>query len=606
MKKMFLSNPFFYLLGHLKKKRKAQFGIIVIFALFTALLESYSLAVMYSLLSFFDKTLKDGSNDNTMGIAGNYLFDVDSLETMTWLYAIVIASCTILRVLLANWQLKFSSSISKDLSDLALNGILKKSYQWHINSNSATIVGILNSDIPIVATSVYSALTLASNILMLAAIITTLMLISPTLLLLVSTLFVFYIITYRLSANRLATYGHLLSSSYTRKLKTLQIAIGGIRDIKINKTEKYFTSLYLKDNQSYYDSSASINFAAQVPRFAIELIVIYLIIAYITYMTHGNNQISNVFPSVGILFVALYRILQPIQQAYASFSAIKAANTSIKSINTFYADIACKPTASPIAPCPNEFDNSTIPTFKSIEFKDVSFAYQGSTNQSLANINLTIKSGLKIGIVGPSGSGKSTFANLLLGLLSPTKGTILVDQMDIHSSSKLLYKWQDQIAHVPQSVYVSDETILSNIAFGLSESDICIDRATACAKQAGILEYILSTEYGFFTLLGERGSQMSGGQAQRIGIARALYSNPHILVADECTSALDTTLESKIIRSLIEKDKDKTVLFICHRIRALKNFDLILCFNGGQLVGVGDYHQLLTSCTIFRSLEAST
>jgi ATP-binding cassette subfamily B protein len=222
----------------------------------------------------------------------------------------------------------------------------------------------------------------------------------------------------------------------------------------------------------------------------------------------------------------------------------------------------------------------------------------------IEDFDLTIPAGNRIGIVGPTGSGKSTVLDLLMGLLEPTTGKLTVDGQEISGAS--LKSWQRSVAHVPQSIYLSDSSFAANIAFGIVPEQIDMERVRQASEQAELASFIEETTNGYRTNIGEHGVRLSGGQRQRIGIARALYKGVSVLVLDEATSALDKVTEAAIMESIERLDRNITVLMVTHRLSTMKHFDVIVELTGGRITAVGSYDELLSSSPSFGDLASGS
>ncbi|MCA5005843.1 ABC transporter ATP-binding protein [Sphingobacterium bovistauri] len=239
----------------------------------------------------------------------------------------------------------------------------------------------------------------------------------------------------------------------------------------------------------------------------------------------------------------------------------------------------------------SEIPNGTISKdlLGNITLKNVSFTYPETGIKALANINLDIKAGQSVAIIGKTGSGKSTLANLLLRMYDADNGQISFDGINIKDYDYTHLR--HQIGFVPQNVFLFSDTIGNNIAFGLD--NFSKEQVEAAAKQAAVYENIIGFEEGFDTHIGERGITLSGGQKQRVSIARALIKNPDILIFDDCLSAVDTKTEEEILNNLSQIMKDKTSIFIAHRISTIKNADHIIVLDNGQIVEDGTHETLL-------------
>jgi ATP-binding cassette subfamily C protein len=235
----------------------------------------------------------------------------------------------------------------------------------------------------------------------------------------------------------------------------------------------------------------------------------------------------------------------------------------------------------------------------SIKINELKYTYPGSDKPSIKDINLSIPKAGSISLVGPTGSGKTTLADLLLGLLKPDEGAILENGFDINNN---LTEWHRKIGYIPQFIYLLNDTIKNNIAFGLEDSEIDEKKLQNAVSTAQLENFVLSLPEGVETIVGERGIRLSGGQRQRIGIARALYNNPEILVMDEATSALDNTTEDLLVQALEKLKEDHTIIMIAHRLSTIKNCDTLYFMKDGHIIASGNYEELLSKCDEFRKM----
>jgi ABC-type multidrug transport system fused ATPase/permease subunit len=284
--------------------------------------------------------------------------------------------------------------------------------------------------------------------------------------------------------------------------------------------------------------------------------------------------------------------LPSVQQLYGSWASIKTTQASLRDVF----DLLQQPIAE-------EYGQSRPPPLafqRSIEFRDVYFRYNPAGPWVLEELNLTVARGSRVGIVGTTGSGKSTTLDILVGLLEPTSGEILIDGQRLTRDKRRA--WQQLLANVPQSIYLSDATIAENIAFGLPRKAIDLDRVHHAARQAQIAEFIEGKPDGYWTSVGERGLRLSGGQRQRIGIARALYKQASVLVFDEATSALDTSTEDAVIEAIDGLGREFTILMIAHRLTTVRNCDRIIQLEQGRILAEGTYDELIVGGTHLRAL----
>jgi len=364
-------------------------------------------------------------------------------------------------------------------------------------------------------------------------------------------------------------------------IKTLQEGLGGIRDVLIDGTQQFFCQQYRSADLPLRRASGNNAFIGQSPRYIMESIGIILIsgIAYTMQMQEG--EIKSTIPILGALALGAQRLLPVLQQAYSSYTLIKGSESSFNDI----LDLLNQP-------LPNhaiQAQLTPISFSKEISLKNLSFRYAPNTPWVLKDINLTITKGSRIGFMGVTGSGKSTLLDIIMSLLTPTKGGVIIDSQPINVENHIT--WQSHIAHVPQTIYLSDGTIKENIAFGIPKEEINYDRIKEVARQAKIDQLIKGWPDGYDTVVGERGVRLSGGQRQRIGIARALYKRADVLIFDEATSALDSKTEQSVMKAIEGLEKELTILIIAHRLTTLKGCDQIVEITQGG-INVGKYEEI--------------
>ena len=298
---------------------------------------------------------------------------------------------------------------------------------------------------------------------------------------------------------------------------------------------------------------------------------------------------TAVIPLLGAMALGAQRLLPALQQIYSGWAVLKARNAAIKAVLTML--------NQPLPPhvCAVEPLNLR----ESIRLEGVQFRYSSEKANVLQELNFEIRCGERIGIIGSTGSGKTTTVDILMGLLEPTCGRVLVDGADLHDPDhqERLPGWRAAIAHVPQNIYLADNSIAENIAFGVPTQQIDIDRVKQAAAQAQIASFIEASQDGYQTFVGERGIRLSGGQRQRIGIARALYKQARVLVLDEATSALDIATEQAVMDSLNHLSNKLTIMMIAHRLSTVRRCDRVIKLDNGRLVDDGPPNVVLGNST---------
>jgi len=503
--------------------------------------------------------------------------------TISFISAILISS--FIRLLLIYTVLRFSYAIGADLSIDMYRRTLYQSYTVHISRNSSEIInGIINKTALVTGGVLTPLLYLFSSIIILISVLFTLFFIAPQITLVSIGFFgSLYFLVSIFAKKSLAVNSKRIAHESTQIVKSLQEGLGGIRDVLLDNSQEFYCKLYRKADIPMRRASASNSFISIGPRYLMEAIGVSLIAGMAYLMSRDANNIATIIPVLGVFAMGAQRLLPVLQQIYASISTLRGTKSSFNDVKKLLEQ-----------PLPT---NVFQPVFDGLEFKEkialneVCFRYSKDTPWIVNNINLNIIKGDVVGFVGKTGSGKSTVIDIIMGLLQPFSGKLLVDGVLV--SPKNLRNWQSIIAHVPQSVYLSDASILENIAFGISKNNIDMERAIFSAKKAHIFDYIQSLPEKFETLVGEQGVKLSGGQKQRIGIARALYKKSKVIVFDEATSALDDDTENSVMKAINNLDDDITILMIAHRISTLRNCNKIFQLGMGNSIKEINYDELL-------------
>ena len=352
--------------------------------------------------------------------------------------------------------------------------------------------------------------------------------------------------------------------------------MGAIRDLLLDKSQQFFIETYAVTDREQRLRLANNQFLASFPRYSLETLgIIFIALLGYSMLLEGNNP-SFVLPLLGTIALGSQKLLPSLQQVYGSWAKLRGFQSDLLGVLSLLLQDEVQDTTK-VKPLIN---------FSDIVFNSVSFSYDSNDNCVNSSIDLKISANETIGIIGETGSGKSTFIDLFMGLLEPTTGRILVNGKDLHdlSNERLLDSWRALISHVPQNIYLTDASFIENIAFGVPKEEIDHERVVHAAQQACIFDFIASTSEGFNTFVGENGVRMSGGQMQRIGIARALYKSSSIIVLDEATSALDIETEELVMRNISSTFENSTIIIIAHRLSTLEKCDRILKFADGVAI----------------------
>jgi len=502
--------------------------------------------------------------------------------TIGFIVATLIAG--VMRITLLNAINHFERVVGTDLNIDVYRNTLYQSYRDHIDRNSSYIVSLITKKTDVVIRGTFrAALTLVSSVLILIGIVSVLIMINVEVALGVLGGFglIYWGIT-RYTRKRRAINSQRIANEHTKMIKVLQEGMGGIRDILINASQQFYCSLFRNSDVHLRRAIADNDFIALSPRFAIEALGMTLVAILAYYMSQSANEAEDIVPILGAIAMGAQRLLPVLQAIYSSVSNIDGSRHSLQEVLDLLSQTLPNYAEQPPA-IPMSFK-------KEIRLNNLSFRYGENIPMVLNRINLTLTKGKSIGFIGVTGSGKSTLLDIIMGLLSPTEGVLTVDGVVLTMNN--IRNWQANIAHVSQEVYLSDSTIEENIAFGQHKNNIDFNLVKQSAKRACIAELIESWPEQYKTVIGERGVRLSGGQIQRIGIARALYRQASILVFDEATSALDSKTEKLVMDSIKDLGKNITVLIIAHRVTTLKDCDQVVELGDSKIIRIGSYNDL--------------
>jgi ATP-binding cassette subfamily B protein len=507
-----------------------------------------------------------------------------AMVTGVFITAGIIAGLLRLALLWVTTRLSFSTGA--DLSYDIYCRTLNQSYEVHISRNSSQVItGITTKANAVIINVIVPLLIVVSSLGLMIAILMTLFAIDP-LISIVSILGfgMLYSIIAVLSRKRLRENGKHIAEKSNQVMKALQEGLGGIRNILIDGTQEKFGLEYRKADLQLRYSQGDNLFLSQSPRFGMESLGMVLIGVLAYVMSQQPGGLDSTIPILGAMALGAQRSLPLLQRIYLGWASLQGGLASLNDILDLL-DQAESEVRSNSA--------RKIMTFQSsIDFTNLSYRYRDEKSPWIfKDMSLRIRKGSRLGVIGDTGSGKTTFVDLLMGLLEPTEGAVSIDRVKLTKSN--MPDWQLHIAHVPQVVYLADSSIAENIAFGVAKEEIDMDRVIECSKQAHIHDLIETWVEKYEAFVGERGVKLSGGQIQRIGIARALYKRADVIVFDEATSALDSKTEQLVIEAIESLSSDLTIVMIAHRLSTLRNCDQLIRLGAGGILEQGSYVELI-------------
>lgn len=549
--------------------RKRQLTFLLLLMVFTSCAEAVSIGSVIPFLGVLTETERIYEHP----AARFFIQALDLTQSqqlilpVTALFIVTIIVATVSRVALLWFQTKLGHKIGADLSAEIYRRTLHQPYLVHLSRNSSEIITVLSTKINIVTSKIIlSFLNVVNSIIMLSVIVALLVYIEPEIAILTFSGFsIFYAIITVATKKQLSINSNVIAQSSIKAIKTLQEGLGAIKDILIDGTQKTYHETYRAADGALRSAQAKNLIVAGMPRFAIEALTMILIALIAYRVSYEGQSLSDSIPILGALALGAQRLLPVMQQMYSGWSSINGELASLREVialrNQRLPDYSCKRV------------NRQLSFERSLALRDVTFGYKTEDQNILNRVNIEIYKGSRVGFIGSTGSGKSTLLDILMGLLPPKIGALEVD--GIRVTEKNCHYWQANIAHVPQSIYLADLSILENIAFVSTSERIDIPRVKQAAEAAQISETIESWECGYETLVGERGIRLSGGQRQRIGIARALYKKASLIVLDEATSALDSETERSVMESINSLGREITILIVAHRPSTLDSCDML-------------------------------
>lgn len=471
---------------------------------------------------------------------------------------------------------RLAAAIGSDLSCESYKRTLYQPYAVHVRRNSSEVITKVTTQTQQVVIVLNAFLQLVTATVVAASLITTLLLIDWQVACTAISVFGTAYVLLSLTAKRkLEIISRQIADASELQLRVLQEGLGAIRDVLLDSNQETYLSSYRRADIPMRLRQAQSTFLGSCPRYGLEALGLVLIAIMTLFLNTQRGETTTVIPILGTLALGSQRLLPALQQIYGNWALMKSRQSALEDVLTM---LDQKMPRTSIV-------EEALPLNHTLNIKDVSFKYMPESEYVLRGICLEIKRGERIGVIGSTGSGKSTLVDLIMGLLEPTEGKIEVDGIDLHAPNAQIGidNWRATIAHVPQTIFLSDSTITENIAFGIPWKQIDHEKVRKAAKHAQISGFIESLPDGFAASVGERGISLSGGQRQRIGIARALYKHASVMVFDEATSALDNETEAAVMSALDRRTKDLTVIMIAHRLSTLKYCDRIIKLENGRV-----------------------
>ena len=557
-----------FLYQYISKDRKKNLYVLFLLVTMASIMEFLSISAIIPLIS----TLLNDEGK----IFSNYFYYISQdksvlRQIIIFIFIVLISFSSIFRVLVLRYSLRFSSLISASIASRIYSNTINQPFKSIVSQNSNVLISGVTEKMNIAGAIIYNLINFFSSIFIGTAITIGLFIynfkLTTILVLLFGSMYltIAYLFKIYLKKNSL-----ILSKYSDYRVKFLQESVGSMREIILDSSHKIFSKIFTEFEKKFRLASANVATVGSSPKIIFETIGIILLLLFCYIFFQGKmNQNINLVISLGVFAFAANKLLPLFNTIYIAWVFLSGAQDTIADLKNL------------LGRSQNQYlddkNSNYFKNFSNIKIDELEFSYYGSRKKVFEKLSINIKLKKKIAIIGQTGSGKSTFVDLLMGLLSPTKGKIYVDELELNN--KTLKSWQSKISHVPQNIFLINESVLKNITFGINDDSFDEKKLKNSIKDAQLDNFIKELPDGLNTEIGENGINISGGQKQRIGIARALYKSKEILILDEATSALDYETEKNIMNNIIKNNSNITLISISHRKESIENFDEIIDLN---------------------------
>ena len=494
-------------------------------------------------------------------------------------------------------QTRFALMREYSIGKRLVGGYLHQPYSWFLNRHSADLgKNILGEVGTVINGGMIPLMTLMAQSMVALTLLLLLIIVDPLLALSVGVVLgMAYAGIFAVMSGWLKRLGQARIDANKERFTAVSEAFGAAKEVKVGGLEQAYIQRFAKPAEIYAKGQATSQVIAQLPRFVLEAIAFGGMLLVILYLMAKNGNFATALPIIALYAFAGYRLMPALQQIYAALSQMRFAGPAL---NALHQDLASLQ-ATDAQHCRLD----PLQLTRAIRLNHVSYHYPNALQPALKGIDLTIPANSKVGFVGATGSGKTTTVDVILSLLEPQEGSLSIDGQPITAANRR--QWQRAIGYVPQHIYLADDSVAANIAFGVNAKDVDQPAVERAAKIANLHEFVVNDlPQGYATTVGERGVRLSGGQRQRIGIARALYHNPQVLILDEATSALDNLTEQAVMEAVNNLGHDITIILIAHRLSTVRQCDQIYLLAQGEVKAQGTFEELTQANERFRAMAA--
>ena len=555
--------------SHLSANRKKELNLVFVLSIFASLAESISIAALIPFISFFinPETYLFNNFFNSVFNFFNISTKREILATVSLIFVFIIMTGSFLKIKFMKLSNSLTENIASDFRKKIFAFLINQDFSYYFRYGSKDILSFLSQKTGSFTVITFAAINILNSLLISAAIITVLVINEPFYTpVIISSIILFFFIIFKIKANSVLQKGHKVNINQNFIVNIFESTVGYLPEIIIYNFKKFYSTFFNKVSEETAVSASEIRTIGMLPRIYLETFVIVFVITFIYFSGFADRALEANISYLAILAFGAQKTIPQINSMYNFAVKFKGVTPTILT----FLDILKSGRNETI----DEKEYKILSFKKSIVLENISFRYNKNLPSTFKNISLEIKKGEKVAIKGETGSGKSTLINIISGLIDASEGKIRIDDTTLVSDNKK--NWQKNIAIVPQTIFLTDATIIENIAIGTNINEIDKERAQKSAQIAQIDDFIKKLPNKYNECVGERGVRLSGGQRQRIGIARALYRDSKIIILDEPTNALDLETENTVMNSIIKLKSDITIIMVSHSTNSLKYFDKII------------------------------
>ena len=569
------------------KQSKRRVPFVMLLGILGTAVEAFGIGLVIPVMTTMSKA-SPGNSGSILQPLFNF-FGIRAVGTMVGVAVLSIVVAFIIKnvyQLFYSWYVsKFSNFSSQQLSSMLFRSFLRRPYTFHLQRNSSELLNVVQQEVGMTLGIVTSTTGLLKEILLGGSVAVLMFITEPVAAASTLTILIFGSILYtKVTKPRIAYFGQQRQKIQAPLMRYLLQGFGGVKDIQVLGRAEDFSTQYEKQNLVVQDANLRYRLINQIAPMWTELLAMSGLTVVVWVMVWQGRSPDRIIPLLGLFVIATWRFVPSINNVIGLVNSLSYSKPAVESLYNEFEYIKKQ----------NEIVKTQAVFTDKIEMLNLTFSYANTLAPSLCDVNIVVRKGETVGFIGPSGAGKSTLVDVILGLLPPSSGELLVDGVNMHEHN---IEWQSTIGYVAQAIYLTDDTIRRNVAFGIAENEIDDVALERSLKSAQLWEFVQGLPDKTHSIVGERGIRVSGGQRQRIGIARALYHEPQVLVLDEATSSLDIETETEVMSAIRALQGFKTILIVAHRLSTVQHCDRVYRIEDATIVGEGTLEELTKSAS---------